>query len=103
MEYEPPQEMKKVGLDMSRFQVAKSKITNERQELIEKFVIRLNNGRVAGGFKPLGAGFYATKMSHIKTDDLWAFYKKLDGSANFGGLWYYYCVPKSCKKKSGEK
>ena len=93
-EYQPPQQMKRVGLDMSRFQVAKSNIKSERAELLEKFVTRLNSSRVSGGFKPLGAGFYATKMAHIKTDDLWAFYRTLDNSSNFSALWWYYCVPK---------
>lgn len=81
--------MKRVDIDMSRFQVAKSKITNERQELIEKFVTRLNNSRKAGGYKPLGAGFYASKMSLIPTDELHLFYKELDQSKNFCALWWW--------------
>lgn len=88
-EYQPPQQMKKVGLDMSRFQVAKSNIKSERAELLEKFVTRLNSGRVSGGFKPLGAGFYATKMALIKTEDLWSFYKELDNSKDFCKLWWW--------------
>ena len=88
-EYQPPQQMKKVGLDMSRFQVAKSNIKSERAELLEKFVTRLNNGRVSGGFKPLGAGFYATKMSLVPTDELHMFYKELDQSKNFCALWWW--------------
>lgn len=71
-----------------------TKANNERASLIEPFVTRLNNSRVAGGYKPYTAGFVASKMSHIDIDELHAFYKKLDASANFGGLWHYYCMPK---------
>jgi nucleoside diphosphate kinase len=71
-----------------------TKANSERAELLERFVTRLNASRVAGGYKPLGAKFYAMKMSHIETDELHAFYKKLDSARNFSSLWYYYCVPK---------
>lgn len=74
-----------------------TKANSERAELLERFVTRLNSSRVAGGYKPLGAGFYASKMSHIDTEDLHAFYKKLEGGKNFSSLWYYYCAPKKPK------
>jgi hypothetical protein len=84
-----------------RIEQPTTKATSERAELIEKFVTRLNNSRVAGGYKPLGAGFYASKMSHIKdVSELYAFYNKLDSSDNFSALWWYYCNP---KKKGGGK
>jgi len=101
-EYHMPKE-KKITFDFSRFEKPKSKANSERASLIEPFVTKLNNSRVAGGYKKLPASYFAAKMAHIKTEDLYAFYKKLEDSANFGGLWYYYCVPKSCKKNSGKK
>lgn len=88
-DYESPKETKKIGFDLSRFKVEKSKITNERQELLEKFVTRLNNSRVAAGYKPLGPGFYATKMALIPTDELHMFYNELDQSKNFSALWWW--------------
>lgn len=91
MEYEPPQQMKRVELDMSRFKVEKSNIKSERAELIERFVTRLNNSRITAGYKPLGVKFYATKMALIPTDELHMFYKELDQSKNFCALWWWKC------------
>lgn len=92
-EYYMPKE-KKITFDFSRFEKPKSKAGSERASLIEPFVQRLNASRIAGGYKPYSAGFVASKMTHIATDELHAFYKKLDQSSNFGGLWHYYCKPK---------
>lgn len=92
-EWSVPQ-IKKPKLDMSRFQKPTTKATSERASLIEQFVIRLNNSRTAGGYKPLKASFYASKMSHIPTDELYFFYKKCDQAKNFSSLWWYYCNPK---------
>ena len=83
---------------MSRFQVVKSKITNERQELLEKFVHRLDTSRIQSGYKPLGPKFYATKMALIPTNELHMFYKELDQSKNFCALWWW-----KCKKKPVDK
>lgn len=82
-----------------RIEQPTTKATSERAELIEKFVTRLNNSRVAGGYKPLGAKFYATKMALIPTDELHMFYKELDSSKNFCALWWWKCCPK--KKSTG--
>lgn len=67
---------------------------DRRAAEIEPFVIRLNNSRVAAGYKPYTAGFVASKMSHIETDDLHAHYKMLDNSKNFCALWHWYNMPK---------
>ena len=74
-----------------------TKATSERAEQIERFVIKLNNSRVAEGYKKLPASFYATKMSHIATDELHFFYKKLSEAKNFSALWYWHCSPKKPK------
>lgn len=78
----------------ARIEKPTTKATSERAELIERFVTRLNNSRIAAGYKPYSAKFVAMKMSHIETDELHAFYKKLDGSKNFCALWHYFCTPK---------
>jgi hypothetical protein len=78
----------------ARFQKPVTKATSERAEQIERFLTRLNNSRLAGGYKPLTPGFVGSKMSHIPTDELHAFYQKLDTGKNFCALWWYYCVPK---------
>jgi hypothetical protein len=87
-------EIKKASFDFSRFEKPKSKANSERASLIEPFVTKLNNSRLVGGYKPYTAGFVASKMSHIETEDLEAFYKKLDQTDGFCALWHYYCKPK---------
>ena len=84
----------------ARIEKPTTKANSQRAAEIEPFVIRLNNSRTAGGYKPYTAGFVATKMSHVATDELHAFYKKLDNSKNFCALWHYFCMP---KKKTVEK
>lgn len=77
-----------------RLEKPTTKANSERASLIEPFVTRLNNSRIAGGYKPYSAAFVATKMSHIQTSDLHAHYKMLDNSKNFCALWHYYNMPK---------
>ena len=85
-----------MNFDHIRLRIEKptTKATSERAELLERFVTRLNSSRVAGGYKPLGAGFYASKMALIPTDELHAFYKELDSSKNFSALWWWKCKTK---------
>ena len=85
---------KKIAFDLSRFQAPKSKANNARASLIEPFVTKLNASRLSGGYKPYTAGFVASKMTHIDTDELEAFEKTLNVSKNFCALWHYYCKPK---------
>jgi len=82
------------GHIQARIQKPTTKANSERAELLERFVTRLNGSRVASGYKALGAGFYASKMAHIETEDLHAFYRKLEGAKNFSSLWWHYCSPK---------
>ncbi len=90
-----------MALDFShvqkRIEKPTTRATNQRSAEIEPFVIRLNNSRIAGGYKPYPVSLIAKHMSHIETPDLVAFYKKLDSSKNFCALWHYFCKP---KKKS---
>jgi hypothetical protein len=78
----------------ARIEQPTTKANSERAELLERFVTRLNNSRIAGGYKPLGPKFYATKMALIPTDELHMFYKELDSSKNFSALWWWKCNPK---------
>ena len=71
---------------------------NRREEMLKMFVERINNARV-GKYKPYTPSFIAMKMSHIKTEELEFFYKKLDSSKNFSSLWHWYCCPKTSAKK----
>lgn len=92
--YQAPIKAKQLKVDLSRYEQGTSKANSNRASLIEPFVKRLNASRKAGGYRPYSAGYVASKMSHIATDELDFFYKKLDQSKCFGGLWHYYCKPK---------
>lgn len=87
-----------MSLDFShlqaRIQKPTTKANSERASLLEPFITRLNNSRVEAGYKPLGAGFYASKMTHHKTEDLEGYYKDLNSSRNFCALWWWQNVPK---------
>lgn len=85
----------KPTFDFSRFEKPITKANSERASLIEMFVTRLNTSRVQGGYKKLGANFFATKMALIPTDELHAFYKELDQSKNFCALWWWKCTKKN--------
>lgn len=88
---------KKATFDFSRFEKPKSGANSERASLIEPFVTRLNASRLNAKpkpYRPYSAGYVASKMSHIDTDELDFHYKQLDNSKNFCALWHYYNVPK---------
>lgn len=55
--------------------------TSERAELIKLFISRLNLER--GKYKPLTTRAVAVKLSHVKTSELYYFYKKCEQSNNF--------------------
>ena len=93
-EYQSPMTFKKATFDFARFEKPITKATSERASIIESFVTKLNNSRTVGGYKPLLPGFYASKMSHIPTEELYPFYKKLDAMKNFSSGWWYFCNPK---------
>ena len=97
-EYTVPK-TKKASFDFSRFEKPTTKANSERASLIEPFVKRLNDSRRVGGYKPYSAKYVAMKMSHITTDELDFFYKKLEQSPNFCAIWHWHCVP----KKTGDK
>ena len=65
---------------------------NGRNERLKPFVERINKSREEAGYKPYSKAFIASKMSHIETSELDAFFKKLDQSDSFGGLWHWYCT-----------
>lgn len=88
--------MEKIKFDLSRFQkVEKSKITNQRQEVLKMFVDRLNADRVASGRKALPPAFYATKMSMLSLQDMREFYGYCNEAKNFSATWWWRTNPKN--------
>lgn len=55
----------------------------KRNDLIKRFVIRLNDDRKRSKLKEMEARFYAIKLAPIKTWDLQKFYNELDRTGNF--------------------
>lgn len=88
------------GMQINRTFVVVKQRFNPRNARLAPFVTRLNASRKVAGYKPLSSRYIATLMSHIDTEDLDAFYKKLHQSGNFSAVWWYYCKP---KKKTVEK
>lgn len=77
-------EIKKIDLNVN---IAKSKITNERQYVLSLFVEEINKERIGTKFKPITGRAVAMKVSLLKTNyDLYAFlsickdYKNRHGS-----------------------
>lgn len=86
--------MKQITFDTTKYFRPTTNSTNERSSLIEPFVTKLNESRVASGYKPLSASFYASKMSHIETEELYPFLRQCEQAKNFSSLWWYVCCPK---------
>jgi len=73
----------------------KSKITNQRQELVKKFLDRLNESRDGEKYKPLSPARVAVKMSFMSVSELYQFYGYCDESSNFSSTWWYLLNPKN--------
>lgn len=78
----------------ARIEKPTTKANSERASLIELFVTKINNSRIAAGYKPYSSGMIASKMSHHKTEDLMGYYKDLSNSKNFCALWHWQNMPK---------
>lgn len=59
---------------------------NERDEMLDLFLARLNAGRVADGFPKLSYARLAKMLEGIQTGELYPLYKECDQAKSFGGL-----------------
>ncbi len=76
---------------LQNYKIDDSKVLYPRQELIKKFVDRLNASRI-GKYPPLKAGFVASRMyrAGLKDDmDLNWFYGYCDDAKNFSSCWWW--------------
>lgn len=71
----------------------KTKITNERQFIIKEFLERLNADRKPP-YKPLTAGFVASKMSMLSLSQLKMFLGDCKYAKNFSKYWWWSINPK---------
>jgi acyl-CoA hydrolase len=77
-----------------------TKARNERDEILDLFIERLNKDRISNGFKPMSSGIYAIKMAQagIKTlADLKWFYGYLSDAKSFSATWWWYVKEKKIK------
>lgn len=73
-----------------------TKVLYPRQEIIKKFVDRLNSSRTESNLKPLPASVYAIKMyqSGLEDDqDLNWFYGYCNDAKNFSSCWWWSLKP----------
>lgn len=67
---------------------------SEREELLSKFLDRLNAERAGTTFKPLQARSLGVKLAHIPTGDLWAFYRQCEAARSFSRYFWWAIKPK---------
>lgn len=59
------------------------KVNSERADLIQQFLLKVNQGREGTKYKPMTARGIAVKLGHIPTKDLYFFIKKCEQSKCF--------------------
>jgi hypothetical protein len=82
----------KLNFDITKYQ-NKSSISSERQLVIGEFLERLNQDRKPP-YKPLTAGFIASKMSLMTTSELKTFLADCKYAKNFSSFWWWSLKPK---------
>lgn len=84
-------------------EVPKDLCKNERQEILKKFVDRINDSRIKGGFKEYPAGYIAVRLyrSGYKTNSmLHMLYGSCSDSINFSAMFH---LKTGSKKKNDRK
>lgn len=64
-------------------------IRSERDEILQKFIDRLNQARIGTKYKPLSGRAVAIKVSHIPTSDLHAFYRQCEQAKSFSAYFFW--------------
>ena len=72
--------MKTINFDQTKFKVVKNNRGSERGELLDKFLEKLNPTREKSGYKKLTHPRLSVMLSHIPTDELYAFYSQCEKS-----------------------
>lgn len=72
---------------------APNRIKSERAELVEKFVVRLNEARRNTKYAPLTARAVAVKLGHIPTGDLYAFLRQCEQARCFSSYFWWALKP----------
>lgn len=77
--------------------------SSERADYIEQFTERVNQSRRGAGFKILPARAIAVKLAHLTIQDLHAFWKQCDRSANFSKTFWGALKPRDYGATKGLK
>lgn len=93
MQYHTGEQLQ-IGNLLSNYTVEKANIRSERDELVQKFLERLNQAREGTKYKPLTARAVAIKLSHVPTRDLWAFYKQCEQAKSFSAYFFWALKPR---------
>lgn len=78
-----------------RRRVEKNLPRNERDEMLELFLARLNAGNIADGYPKITHARVAKMLEGIPTGDLFAVYKKCDSYRKFGAGLRYELKPRT--------
>lgn len=74
----------------------KSKISNQRQEIVKMFLDRLNAAREGTKYKPLTPAFVGMKLSVFKTaGELHQFFGTCSEAKNFSSYFFWSLNPKN--------
>lgn len=66
---------------------------NERQEMMDKFLAKLNPPREAEGYPPLTVSRLSVSLQGIPTGDLHAFYQECSNAKSFGRFFWWSLKP----------
>lgn len=83
---------------LDRFQVntaTEHRPRTEREELLDRFLARLNPARTEANLKPLSYAGLAAKLAKIPTGDLHSFYQNCDRARSFSRLFWHLLKPKA--------
>lgn len=81
--------MQKIQFDVTKYQQPTTKATSERAEILEKFLNRLNPGRVQAGYKPYTPARLGMMLAHVPTKDLYPFYRECESAQHFSKLFHW--------------
>lgn len=66
-----------------------------REEMLDRFLARLNASRIAEGYSKLTHARVAKMLERIPTEDLHAFYARCETYRSFGAGFHYELKPKA--------
>jgi hypothetical protein len=82
-------QFKKPTIDLSRFSVVSNNRGSERGDMLDKFLVRIEEVRQANGFSKLGIKRLASMLAHIPTDQLYPFYQDCERAKSFTAYFHW--------------